>query len=218
MKSTWLLIAACLAGIFLHLRSDTDRRQLPPPAPAVIAKLEQPRPLWQPHWSNFPIQPSAQIPEKKTSPQAPPRRKPTIVSRPLPPLTSQNSEPFLSQTELEISAALTQNRAATELKRLDRLLKLTESQADEIFPILARRADSYHPDLKIRIGRSETSNPSPLPSEGRRTKRKSPAPETEIEDELEEILTPPQNQTLTAEQIESDQWWSEILSELAASQ
>ena len=117
---------------------------------------------------------------------------------------------------MEISAALTQNRANTELERLERLLDLTQSQADEIFPIIARRADAYHPDLKIRIGRSETSNPTPLPDPGGRSTRGSPDDEPEIEDEIEDILTPIQNQTLTDEQNESDEWWTEILSDLAA--
>ena len=134
-----------------------------------------------------------------------------------------------SKVELEISAALTSNRANSELSRLQGLLDLSRQQADEIFPILVRRSTSYGPSLRIRIGRSETSRPTPLPPPDGRTRRGPPerAPEAKpddpeesdqpppLEDELEEILTPPQNQALIADKLDADLWWTEIIGELA---
>ncbi len=241
MKSTWLLIVGVLIGLYFYQVEEQDRTPIAVPAAEAPEATQVPQiPLPRPSrfLSAIPVdlgapraeiaQPERPAPQAQPQQQAAPAKKTaTAITRRLPPLPAARPDGFLDQAELEMSAALTQNRAITELERLDRLLDLSREQADQIFPILARHAAAYDPSLRIRIGRSETSSPTPLPPADGRVPRRTPQrdpeakpddPDTddepEIEDELEGILTPPQNQTLVTDEIESDEWWTEILDEL----
>jgi hypothetical protein len=210
MKPTWIFV---IVGILICLTIDwspEESRSLPP---REFAPAERPAASLRPQ------QQARALPVARNQPSAPPPSSAAAVAGPSAHRTVQTYAlpEFATETELAISAALTQNRAATELERLERLLDLSEAQADEIFPILARHSTAYHPALRIRIGRSETGRPRPLPNTSPRAPRSAPdhEPEPDME-EIDEILTPPQIESLVAEEIAADEWWTEIIDELAS--
>ena len=243
MKSTWILIIGIAIGVLgagTYL-SSTNRTSAPtnPTADSATAANSTNHPqrsssyrksLWpqrQPSATARHHQPTtAEAPEEDTSPGADaiPKTRPLVKNTPR--QLDEIVEP--SADELARRAENIERRATMELERLTKLLDLSEEQQDRIFPLLARSSTAYHPALSIRVGNSETSTPSDLPSapgadtpSGEPAAAEATAPESsepllakEADEEIHDILTDDQKDALEEELIDEDLWWSDIIADL----
>jgi hypothetical protein len=105
----------------------------------------------------------------------------------------------ISQKELLARAALVEEEANHDLKHLVSLLDLNQMQQDQIFDTLVRRAPAWHPSMQID-GNTPATNPV--------------NPDAPLLDDIDEVLTPDQQQELADNELNRAEWWAEVIDQL----
>ncbi len=188
---------------------------------------------------------NAPVPEK---PKAAPRHA-GIKLPPFPPQalakTAENSQPSVAKVspattterrELENRAAQVEQEANHDLRRLVKLLDLTEEQQDRVFQKLAERSPAWSPAMRaastdgtpLTVGGSNQASPelnaaaggayTKKPAESSTMPTTAAAAATEaVVDPMAEILAlldPVQQDALLKEESDRAAWWAEILPQI----
>ena len=105
----------------------------------------------------------------------------------------------ITQQELLQRAAIVEQEANHDLKHLVSLLDLDQTQQDQIFETLVRRAPAWHPAMQV-----DSRNPATKPVD----------PGAPLLDDIEEVLTPDQQQELAENDLNRTEWWAEVIEQL----
>jgi len=139
------------------------------------------------------------------------------------PPTTIDADP--TEQELALAADRINRQATQKLDHLAQILDLSEEQQDQIFPLLARSSQAYHPSLAIEVTASTSgsakdrrdSEQAAKGSDGEDANNSGsnePLPANEADEQIHDVLTTEQKERLEDEIIDADLWWTEIIADL----
>lgn len=140
-------------------------------------------------------------------------------------LSPTPSDEVPTQQELAIAADRINRQASQKLDRLAHILDLSEEQQDQIFPLLARSSQAYHPSLAIEVTASTSGSAKDRRNSEQEVKggdgefsnnpgSNEPLPSNEADEQIHDVLTAEQQERLEDEIVEADLWWTEIIADL----